>query len=393
MPELERPGDYGPQIDRPGLLDFAPKAKSRLVARFHDRLLGAFGRLPAGSWAARMFARTGRRLIGGFLYSLKLEINNTCTMNCRMCYVPRGDREISLETVRGLFRSVRSCGVRTEILGGEPLLHGELAGIVRAAKSEARSPFITLYTSATLATAGLASELKAAGLDAAIVSLLSHREDVHDALTRTPGSWAATVGGICRLSEAGIKVYTFTPVLRDNVADVPRIHGFVKDQLRGSALFYQYIPRSADDALNIRPGEWQEVKRWITSRGEEHWEFVRRFYLLTGNSCSGGNFVLTVKSDGSVQPCPFVDDAPMGNIHDEDIWTIYGRRFKRPSLREFKRLPPECGECSHRSVCGGGCRASARWFGGYGHRDLKCAGPFTAPIDENALLDRLPTFF
>lgn len=393
MAEHKRHGGYGSPIDRPGILDFAPKAKSRLVARSHDRLLGAFGRLPEGSWASRAFARAGRRLIGGFLYSLKLEINNRCTMNCRMCYVPRGDRELSLETLRGLFRSIRSCGVRIEILGGEPLLHGRLPEIVRAAKRDAQSPFITLYTNATLATSGMASELKAAGLDAAIVSLLSHREEAHDAETQTPGSWAATVKGIDRLTEAGVKVYTFTPVLRGNVSDVPEIYGFVKDRLRGSALFYQYIPRSVDDTLNIRPEEWQDVKRWITARSEEHWEFVRKFFLLTGNSCSGGNFVLTVKSDGSVQPCPFVDDVPMGNIYDQDIWTIYGRRFRKPLVREFKDLPPECGECSHRSVCGGGCRASARWFGGYGHRDPKCVGPFREPIDETSLLERLPTFF
>jgi radical SAM protein with 4Fe4S-binding SPASM domain len=115
--------------------------------------------------------------------------------------------------------------------------------------------------------------------------------------------------------------------------------------------------------------------------------------MLSGNSCSGGNFVLTVKADGSVEPCPFVDDVPMGSITEEDIWSIYKRRFRDEPFREFKRLPPECGECSHRSVCGGGCRAAARFFGGYGRRDPKCPGPASTPITTAGFMDCVPTFF
>lgn len=393
---MSRPGryaGYGRQINRLGLLDFAPRAKSRAVARYQTRILDAFGRLSPGSTTARVFARTARRLVGGFLYSLKLEVNNRCTMNCRICYVRKGDKEIPVGAVRNLFQSIRSCSVRLEILGGEPLLHSGLTEIIHSAKSEARSPFVTLYTNATLATSELSVEMKAAGLDAAIVSLVSHQEDIHDACTGQPGSWAGTVQGLSRMSEAGIKVYTFTPVLSCNVGDVPEIYEFVKSRLRASALFYQYIPRSGDDALNIGPEEWRRVKLRILHHGTRHWDFVRRFFMLTGNSCSGGNFVLTVKADGSVQPCPFVDDVPMGNIYDEDIWTIYRRRFRNPLFRDFKSLPVECRACSHHSVCGGGCRASARWFGGYARRDPKCPGAFSTPVSPAGIMDCVPTFF
>lgn len=393
MPRPDRIADYGRQIDRPGLLDFAPRVKSRAVAKFQSRILGAFGRLAPGSIPARVFARAARSVVGGFLYSLKLEINNRCPMSCRICYVRKGHQEISLETIHKVCRSIRSCGVRIEILGGEPLLHGDLPDVIRSAKHEARSPFVTLYTNAALATAPLSSSIKSAGLDAAIVSLMSHRESVHDACTRQPGSWAAAIEGLRRMTEAGIKVFTFTPVLRHNVSDVPDIYEFVKGRLQASPLFYQYIPRSSDDDLIIGREEWRRAKRWIMGRDTEHWEFVRRFFMLTGNSCSGGNFVLTVKADGSVQPCPFVDDVPMGSIYDEDIWTIYTKRFRNRLLREFKSLPPECRTCSHSSVCGGGCRAAARSFGGYARRDPKCLGAFSGPVTAAGIMDCIPTFF
>ena len=83
----------------------------------------------------------------------------------------------------------------------------------------------------------------------------------------------------------------------------------------------------------------------------------------------------------------------MGNIYRQDIWTIYRRRFRNAGLREFKALPAECRDCSLRSVCGGGCRAAARWFGGYGRRDPKCLGPFADPVAAAGMLDCVPTFF
>jgi AdoMet-dependent heme synthase len=389
----DRIPDYGRQIDRLGLLDFAPRTKSRIVSRAQSRLLESFARLRPGSVAAQLYARTARRAVGAFLYSLKLEINDRCPMNCRVCYVRKGDTEIPLEEIRRLYRSIRSCGVRIEILGGEPLLHGDLTEIIGLAKREARSPFITLYTNGTLATPALALELKAAGLDGAIVSLFSHKESAHDACTRAPGSWTATVQGLRQLVEAGLRVYTFTPVLRLNVGDVPDIYEFVKNRLGANPLFYQYIPVSPDDEMNIAGEDWQRVKRWVLDRAGGHWEFVRRFFMLSGNSCSGGNFVLTVKADGSVQPCPFVDDVPLGNIYEQDIWTIYRRRYRRPGLREFKALPPACGDCSLRSVCGGGCRAAARWCGGYGRKDPKCLGAHSGPVTVGDMMDCIPTFF
>ncbi len=393
MTQPERFADYGPAITRLGLLDFFPRAKSRLVARAQTPILEAFGRLPAGSLAGRLLARTARRLVGGFLYSLKVEVNDRCTMNCRICYIQKGETELSLATVRKLSRSIRSCGVRIEILGGEPLLHPDLPEIIRSAKLEARSPYITLYTNGTLATSGLAARMKEAGLDGAIVSLMSHRKDVHDSCTRQPGSWEAAVEGMRRIFEAGIKLFTFSPIIAPNVADVPAIYEFVRKDLRGSPLFYQYIPRSKDDELNIDREEWLRAKRWVMGHDAEHWDFVRKFDMLTGNSCSGGNFVLTVKADGSIQPCPFVHDVPLGSIYEDDIWTIYGRRFSNPKLVEFKSLPAECRACSHRSVCGGGCRAASFWFGGYGRRDPKCLGPHSTPISKAGVLDCIPTFF
>jgi len=123
-------------------------------------------------------------------------------------------------------------------------------------------------------------------------------------------------------------------------------------------------------------------------------KYIRDFYMLTGNACSGGNYVLTVKVDGSVQPCPFINNLALGNIKNEDIWTIYKNRYNNTRLKEFKSTPEKCKECTYNSVCGGGCKAANDLlFGRYDHADHRCLGPFKEKIYKDEVAEKIPTFF
>ena len=377
-----------------GWLGWAPRVKNRLLC--------AVGALPGegtrggtgGRDPSRLAARFLRRVVGAFLYSIKIEVNDTCTRACTMCYVRRAGRELPLASIRALMDQVGRLGVRVELLGGEPLLRADIVDIVRYAKSEAGVPFVTLYTNGMHATAAVSRALRDAGLDAAIVSLISHRPDRHDAFTGRDGSWRRTTDGIRHLREAGVRTYTFTAIHAESYPDHKGTFSFVKNDLRAHPLFYQYVPQAKDDPLAISPRDWYRARNWVLAASPEHARFVRRFFLLTGRACAGGDFVLAVKVDGSVQPCPFVSDVPLGSIHEDGIWSIYRRRFRSAPFREFRGLPPECAECSYRSVCGGGCRAASRTlFGSYARKDHQCLGPYREPFDAAKLTERTPAFF
>jgi radical SAM protein with 4Fe4S-binding SPASM domain len=180
-----------------------------------------------------------------------------------------------------------------------------------------------------------------------------------------------------------------------NAGHCRQINRLAKNDLDAHAIFYQYIPQVKDDPLLIPAGTWADVKHWaLLEENPDHARFVRRFYEMTGNACSGGNFVLTVKVDGSVQPCPFVADIPLGNIADADIWTVYRGRFSNPALVEFKSTPEECEPCAYKSACAGGCRAGNKvLYGTYARRDSRCLGPHPGPYRSAELTDRAPSFF
>lgn len=385
---------YGPQITRISPLDVAARAKSRLLARLQGPLLGGFHWLSERGVGDRVFAQLARRTVGAFLYSLKIEVNRSCDMSCPMCYVRHGNQALELELLTRLFEQLGGCGVRVEILGGEPLLRADIVEVVERAHRIARPPYLSLYTNGTRATPELARRLKEAGLDAALVTLVSGRREVHDEFVGRAGSFDRTLAGLRAFRDAGVDTFTFTAIHERNwrewelLRDLARDHGV-------SPIFFQYVPQRADDPLVPPPHAWDEIKRWIVHEGSrEHASFVRDFYLLTGNACSGGNFVLTVKADGRVQPCPFIDDLPLGDVRKDDLWTIYRRRYQGTGLGELKATPPECRGCTYESVCGGGCRAGNRAAcGTYATRDRACLGPFTGPFEWQRVCERVPSFF
>jgi len=312
-----------------------------------------------------------------------------------MCYITKGNQELPLGQIRNLLDQIKSYRIRLEILGGEPLLRRDICDIIHYAKNKGRVPFISLYTNGIHATAELARNLKNAGLDAVIVTLVSNQQKIHDDFTGHQGSWASMIEGISNLQAARLQVYTFTAIHRFNYQHYQDIYDYVKNYLQAHALFYQYIPQHPQDDLVIDPLTWQEIKHWIlVEKNKDQRDFVTKFYMLTGNACSGGNFVLTVKVDGSVQPCPFMSDMSLGNIYQQDIWTIFRKRFCSTELVKFKSVPKECSDCSYQSVCGGGCKAGNKILRGTYHcRDQRCLGPYHEPIKKDMVIDCIPTFF
>ncbi len=114
---------------------------------------------------------------------LVLEINKTCNMRCRACYsrengIVKTWAELRVELERALRR--RKAGVIT-LLGGEPTLHPDLAGIVADVKRRGLRCQLLTNGLALLAGGGdtLLDDLKAAGLDRILVHIDEGQAHVH----------------------------------------------------------------------------------------------------------------------------------------------------------------------------------------------------------------------
>ena len=128
--------------------------------------------------------------------SLHLKLADRCNHACEHCYQVQGLKgELTRDQVEALLREFRDGGgFIVTFSGGEATLREDLIPLLTFAHELGLAT--VLYTNGFTMTEGLASALAACHVWRVEISLYSHQAAEHDALTRTPGSWAKTTQGI-----------------------------------------------------------------------------------------------------------------------------------------------------------------------------------------------------
>lgn len=160
-----------------------------------------------------------------------IDLTYRCNNNCRHCWLWSADtkkeraRELSADEWRGVIDEARSMGCRRwAISGGEPMLRDDFAEIFDYATS--RSVGYSLNTNGTLITPAIAQLMKRKG--SKMVALYGASEAVHDHITRTPGSYAATMEGFARLKQAGAGFTVQIVPMRDNYHELAAMEELAK---------------------------------------------------------------------------------------------------------------------------------------------------------------------
>ena len=135
-----------------------------------------------------------------------LDLTYRCNNDCRHCWLrlppDSGDAagELAADEIRRLVDDARAMGCREWFVsGGEPMLRPDFPEIF--AGITAKSAWYTLNTNGTLITPEIARLLRRKGTK--LVALYGATAEVHDAVTRNPGSFEALRRGVAYLREAG----------------------------------------------------------------------------------------------------------------------------------------------------------------------------------------------
>jgi MoaA/NifB/PqqE/SkfB family radical SAM enzyme len=194
-----------------------------------------------------------------------VKVGFACNNHCVFCAqgekrakcgaIPLEELVRRLDEVRG-DRRVRRGLVLT---GGEPMLHKNILGLVRAAKALGYDP-IQLQTNGRLLSYRKAIDaVVAAGVNELSPSLHGSTAEIHDALTCAHGSFQQSRDGIANAVATGFPVVTNSVVVKENVHDLPALVALLADlgvrhaQLAfvhpvGTALekFHDVVPRLPD---------------------------------------------------------------------------------------------------------------------------------------------------
>lgn len=148
-----------------------------------------------------------------------LDLTYLCNNNCRHCWLRTSpdsaqmQDELSKQEIISIIDQARMLGCRHwNISGGEPMLRSDFSEIFKYITKNSIS--YSINTNGTLITPRIAQLMKRKG--SKMISLYGATEDVHDNITRNPGSFEATMQGFSYLKEAGADFIVQIVPLRDN---------------------------------------------------------------------------------------------------------------------------------------------------------------------------------
>ncbi|MFP4649755.1 MAG: radical SAM protein [Desulfosalsimonas sp.] len=257
-------------------------------------------------------------------------ITTRCNLKCAHCYInpgQHGDRTLDAETVNEWLALFCKPGKSANLilLGGEPTLHHDLAGIVKAARQIG-------YGSVTIDTNGylfhnILDRVTPAEVDYFSFSLDGATEATNDSI-RGEGCYAACTRGIRQAVEKGFSasvIYTVSGQNLHELAGMPRI----LSQLGVSRFFIQVIGirgRSAEPGKNdlqLNRRQWEEKVLPVARKVAESGITVTypRVFLEPDEvfECAGRvaeNYFIF--PNGRVYQCPLCEDYPLHSMQIQD---------------------------------------------------------------------------
>lgn len=160
--------------------------------------------------------------------NFSLELTLRCNIRCTHCYNfdrsgprPAAGAELSFDEIRRLLDDLRRSGtLYLALTGGEAMSHPRFWDVLDEAAS--RNFAITLLTNGTLLSEKPCDRLASVPALADVsVSVYGATAAVHDAVTRSPGSFAKTWAGMRRLRSRGVNVSLKFIILKGNAREVP----------------------------------------------------------------------------------------------------------------------------------------------------------------------------
>ncbi len=243
--------------------------------------------------------------------SAHIDLTWRCNENCVHCYLDHaGTPELDTTEVKDLLEQLAASGTFfLSLSGGEILLRPDLVEIVEHARSLLCN--LTLKTNGILLTPAHARRFAALAVSQVHVSIYSHRPEVHDAITRVPGSFAASLDAIRLLVSHGVKARITNVLMRQNLDDYRQVQALAGDLGVEAKIDVTVTPSfEGDFALSSLRVPFDGLQKVFRDPGVVN--DVEKFCAppplpdeqeLDGYPCGAGHNACYVSPCGDVMPC------------------------------------------------------------------------------------------
>jgi radical SAM protein with 4Fe4S-binding SPASM domain len=216
---------------------------------------------------------------------------------------------------------------------------------------------VRIKTNAVMIREPEARRMVELGVDQVQVSIYSHRPEVHDGITKLPGSLRRSVEAIRFLTQQGLRVVIANVLMTANMRDSAGVQALARELGVAYTLDPTITPKmEATSILRLRI----QGRSWTVSFTTRPVGNVEEFCappplpdedVMEGYPCSAGHTLAYISPYGDVFPCVQFP-LPSGNVRRQKFIDIWQHSSELNDVRSIRaRDLPVCSTCSHVGTC------------------------------------------
>lgn len=280
-----------------------------------------------------------------------LEITQTCNMRCIHCYegsVHESDTKVlDIEDWKCVIDQLAARKIkRIIIIGGEPCCHKNVCDIISYASNY--NIDIILFTNASMIDENIFNCIIKNKIRVKI-SVYGHCPEIHERITRVPGSFEKLRNTVVKLVDNNIYVESAIIIMEENQNYLDDIVAFVKG-IGMNYSRYDVIRQVYGGTQNEHvPTNSDLINRVSLTKPNFHITKKKFENSLYRNTCWYGKIV--IMENGNVIPCEFERSIIYGNILKESLDEILEKEETKDKwFMDYSKIE-ECCDCEFRFAC------------------------------------------
>jgi AdoMet-dependent heme synthase len=308
-------------------------------------------------------------------WNVHIDLTYRCNERCVHCYLDHEDHgEMTTREVKNVLDQLADAGALfLTFSGGEIFLRPDLFELIAYGRD--LNFDVSLKTNALLIDADRARRLRELGIRKIQISIYSAEAEIHDAITKVPGSLERSLRAIRFLQAEGLQVKLACPLMKQNLAAFRQVQALADELGVPYMLDLTITPKMDGDestlALRSSSTELLQVlqDKKLNTRACAPTENASEQAFQTGGAmgsatssgiessayedipCSAGHNSCYISPYGDVSPCVQMPKSA-GNLRKEpfkEIW--YGSSEMRRVRAVRDSQLPLCSTCSIRNYC------------------------------------------
>lgn len=309
--------------------------------------------------SALMEELNSKALSLGVPLSAHLDVTYRCNERCVHCYLDHEDHgEMTLAEIKDLLDQLADAGVLFLTLsGGEVLMRMDFFDILKYAR---RLRFcVKIKTNGFMIREKEAHLIRELGVQEIRISIYSHRAEIHDAITKLPGSLKRSVAAIRLLKSCGLTVAIGNVLMLQNLNDHPGVKHLANELGVPVITDPTITPKMDGDRsllqLGIRDTQLSHLfhDTELVENADEFCAVPEAVddSALDNIACSAGHTYCYISPYGDVYPCVQFP-LPCGNVRKDKFLDIWRHSTQMNEVRSIRaRDLPTCSTCAHVGTC------------------------------------------